>query len=317
MKARQNMDDPKKHTEDDETLRRRLKESQHVKASPDFEARLQRRLNEARKVSSLQALLEKLGMQPRFPAYGYSIVTVLLVSVVSYYVFFRSGIAPRQESPLPVVAEKSVPSAKAPENVEELDRLQVKKESDASNALNGKAKRAEEPVGRFRDKEEQARAQPEDRQAPSSIAAPSQPMQNVAPAMQGQLESKDENQPTVRLNAVGVAEHDTAANMRPLESATVPGQASQQEQLMQKQVITSQKAVGPHAVHQDRKTGVTLRRSPAFTRGLRAGTADSLRTDSLRTISRTADSLARVKRHADSLLRLTDSLKSIRSKKED
>src|ERR1041384_1739165 len=76
----------------EEPIRRALKKLPQVKAAPDFEARLQRRLNEPERHEGGRT---RFGFIPfRVPALGYSLVALVLVGVVSYYMFWRTGVVP-------------------------------------------------------------------------------------------------------------------------------------------------------------------------------------------------------------------------------
>jgi hypothetical protein len=103
------MNDDKKHNEQDE-ISRRLKDLPRVKASPDFEARLQRKIASSGKERERKSLFDVLFFPRRVPVFATSILALFAVSVISYYVFVKSSdeSSVRIPSP-PTIAERSEP----------------------------------------------------------------------------------------------------------------------------------------------------------------------------------------------------------------
>jgi len=85
-------DDPLGKEKTDDPVRRVLKNLPPVKATPDFEARLQRRLSEPERPR--EYAWWNFIFPARIPAFGYSLLALAAVGIVSYYMFWRSGIAP-------------------------------------------------------------------------------------------------------------------------------------------------------------------------------------------------------------------------------
>src|SRR5438552_3171161 len=79
----------------DDPVRRALKNLPPVNAAPDFESRLQRRLGEPeRRESDSRWWWQRIFTPARVPAFGYSLMALVAVGFVSYYVFWRSGMTP-------------------------------------------------------------------------------------------------------------------------------------------------------------------------------------------------------------------------------
>lgn len=89
------MENTEEHNDNQENIRRLLKELPKVQASPDFEQRLQRRISH----ETTPGWLERFFRPARIPAFAYSLTTVVVVGIISYYAFFRPGTAPRPELP--------------------------------------------------------------------------------------------------------------------------------------------------------------------------------------------------------------------------
>jgi hypothetical protein len=79
-----------------------------VQASADFEQRLQRRLAGNVESPATGGWLGKFLAPRRIPVFAYSLATLVLVGVVSYFAFFRSGIVPRGEQPMILETEKKI-----------------------------------------------------------------------------------------------------------------------------------------------------------------------------------------------------------------
>lgn len=80
--------------EGQDPLRRALKRLPPVKAAPDFEARLQRRLGEPDRGEERGLAWRKFIPAMRMPAFGYSLLAIVAVGFVSYYMFRRTEVAP-------------------------------------------------------------------------------------------------------------------------------------------------------------------------------------------------------------------------------
>jgi hypothetical protein len=93
--------DPDEHRD----LRRFLKELPKVEAAPDFELRLRRRITS--ESPSPARVPGRIGI----PAFAYSLLTLVVVTVVSYYMFFRQAEAPVVPLQAPPPAERTAPAA--------------------------------------------------------------------------------------------------------------------------------------------------------------------------------------------------------------
>ena len=123
-------DSEQRESGDDLPVRRLLKELPKVEASPDFEMRLHRGIEEAKNASSDGNILASVKRRFAFPAYAYSLLTVVVVMLISYYAFFRSSEDPalpgfdrpvlrdvrRQAARPPSVAPPAEPPAAATDN---------------------------------------------------------------------------------------------------------------------------------------------------------------------------------------------------------
>jgi hypothetical protein len=78
----------------DDPIRRALKQLPPVKAAPDFEARLHRRLGETERPEEDVRWWQRIFTPARIPAFGYSLMALVAVGFVSYYLFWHSGVAP-------------------------------------------------------------------------------------------------------------------------------------------------------------------------------------------------------------------------------
>ncbi|TLY32252.1 MAG: hypothetical protein E6K56_03800 [Ignavibacteria bacterium] len=76
----------------DDSMRKVLKKLPPVKAAPDFEARLKRRLLEPSQESG--AGWRQFFAPRRVPAFAYSLVALIAVGYFSYYIFWRTPVAP-------------------------------------------------------------------------------------------------------------------------------------------------------------------------------------------------------------------------------
>src|SRR6267378_6356773 len=82
----------------DDSIRKALKKLPPVKAAPDFEARLKRRLLEP---SQEGGVAWRIFFGPRrVPAFAYSLVALVAVGYFSYYMFWRTAaVTPPVEPP--------------------------------------------------------------------------------------------------------------------------------------------------------------------------------------------------------------------------
>lgn len=103
--------------EEKNPVRKLLKDLPEMKASPDFEQRLQRRIVQEETAKEVR-ILGKL-FRPRYvPVFSYSLVALVAVGVVSYYVFMRTEMHPPSSMPLrepsaPAEQKTGVPSQNA------------------------------------------------------------------------------------------------------------------------------------------------------------------------------------------------------------
>lgn len=81
------------HDEEQNPVRRALNSLPDVRASKDFEMRLNRRIGKEDKVTLRQSIWERL-FGSRVPAYALSLAAIVAVGLVAYYAFMRSGITP-------------------------------------------------------------------------------------------------------------------------------------------------------------------------------------------------------------------------------
>jgi hypothetical protein len=112
-------DETRPEPEEHLPVRRLLKELPAVKASPDFEQRLLRRIKEGAPAAAPDAPKRRL---LAVPVFAYSLLTLLLVGVISYYTFYRSSDAPvmRDSAPREPAERRSAapPPAAVPGSVE-------------------------------------------------------------------------------------------------------------------------------------------------------------------------------------------------------
>ena len=106
-----------------EKVKRTLQSAPRIKAAPDFEERLFRRIEAERNETRKPSFLGSLFTAWRVPSIAYSIATLVILGVVVYTAFFRSGSLPtqemisgeRQESPVnKPIANGQPPSAVSP-----------------------------------------------------------------------------------------------------------------------------------------------------------------------------------------------------------
>ncbi len=86
----------------DDPIRKALKKLPPVKAAPDFEARLKRRLLEPAQEAGVAWRI--FSGARRVPAFAFSLVALIAVGYFSYYIFWRTAVGP------PPVEEPRVPS---------------------------------------------------------------------------------------------------------------------------------------------------------------------------------------------------------------
>ncbi|MBI5214937.1 MAG: hypothetical protein HY960_04235 [Ignavibacteriae bacterium] len=104
------MDEKKKHIKDESSVSKLLKDLPRVKASPDFEARLHRRIVSSKEESERKSLFDILFFPRRVPVFATSILALLAVSVISYVVFMKNRDESASTTPQhPTIAESSEP----------------------------------------------------------------------------------------------------------------------------------------------------------------------------------------------------------------
>ncbi|HZY09757.1 MAG TPA: hypothetical protein VFF29_01255 [Bacteroidota bacterium] len=130
---------------DDHFLHRLMKSLPRVKASPDFEARLQRRILEESKSRGIFGLFTKTSSLMRLPAFAYSLIALISVGLGSYYIYLRVGVSP-------IVPSESIPSNQQYENETKqkstggqsgIDRSDARSESTPKDQL---SRRIDAPV---------------------------------------------------------------------------------------------------------------------------------------------------------------------------
>ncbi|MBI1805438.1 MAG: hypothetical protein HYR76_00110 [Ignavibacteria bacterium] len=109
------MSDISHHSDEgDDKLRKVLRDVPTVNASPDFEERLQRRINEGGSGKKVTSIFGQLLAPRRIPVFAYSLLTVIVVGVFSYYMFFRTNVTSvDQIRQIPSVDEKAKPTVPA------------------------------------------------------------------------------------------------------------------------------------------------------------------------------------------------------------
>lgn len=108
--------------DENEKLRKLLRDLPKVPARQDFEARLARRLAKGKSAGTIGELLAGLLTARRIPAFAFSLLAVALVGVISYYLYLRPSAAPAPivpPGPMPMdslAGERtvSVPEKQAP-----------------------------------------------------------------------------------------------------------------------------------------------------------------------------------------------------------
>ncbi|MBI3189140.1 MAG: hypothetical protein HYZ33_00680 [Ignavibacteriales bacterium] len=89
------MNGENQHIDGQEEVSKVLKELPRVNASPDFEARLQRKITEPFRKPERKRLFDFLFFPQRVPVFATSILALMAVSVISYYIFVKSGGEPQ------------------------------------------------------------------------------------------------------------------------------------------------------------------------------------------------------------------------------
>lgn len=95
--------------DDDDSLRRLMKNLPRVKAAADFEARLQHRILEEDERHGILGFLKSPFPSKRIPAFAYSLIALISVGIVSYYIYLRVGVSP-------IVPTESIPLNQQYEN---------------------------------------------------------------------------------------------------------------------------------------------------------------------------------------------------------
>jgi hypothetical protein len=175
-------------------VRKLLKDLPPVSASPDFEARLRRRISEPERARVEAGWMERFFGARRIPAFAYSLVALLSVGVISYYMFRHEDVAPKMEfkdaSP-PVIMKDNEKIQQAP--VLKKDEADKKERDDLSVG-------AKKP-----DESRKARMQSEPSNQPSPAGNPARLQQgrtHAGPSAQG----LQQNVQSVQQNASRPAE---------------------------------------------------------------------------------------------------------------
>lgn len=104
-------------------LHRILKKLRRVEVGSDFELRLKKRLTLETTKTSFFSKLRLSIFRNRIPAYSVSAITVVAISMASYYLFIRTGVTPQE--PIPVIQyEQEV--LKPETNIDAKDGVQTK-----------------------------------------------------------------------------------------------------------------------------------------------------------------------------------------------
>ncbi len=128
------MDVKKKHNEDGDEVVKLLKDLPRVKASADFEGRLQRKIVSSKKQSERKNLFDVLFFPRRVPVFVTSILALIAVSVISYYVFLKS----RDESVMKDSQPQTITESREPEQFRQT-------ENSGTNAVQTEI--TEKPIG--------------------------------------------------------------------------------------------------------------------------------------------------------------------------
>ncbi|MBI4546337.1 MAG: hypothetical protein HY707_00020 [Ignavibacteriae bacterium] len=169
-------------------LRKLLKGLPKVKASEDFEARLQRRITSE---ESRRPILGRVFAPRRIPVFAYSLVTIVAVCLISYYVFFRTGNVPMPtEQEIPATrSDEITPSVQVPSPERSTDDKTLEK----AGAQKGRSlpKEQAKAIPHLRTSEvQQEREKAEEVKEQSMPAA----KQGIQPPMEGQIQMNQEKE---------------------------------------------------------------------------------------------------------------------------
>lgn len=252
-------DTKNQHNDEHDPVRKLLKQLPPVKASSDFEQRLQRRISSGEVKSESEGFIDKLFRPSRLPAFVYSLATVIVLGTIAYYAFRNAGITPAENiaslqdkekiSPLP-------PSEKrAPENVVQNQKKEISGNADEKRELlSGKTVNLPE---NGKDKIRDTRSlQKIIQQPPEAIRADAQSKamsQETASSVNDQVSSPSAGAVTNSLSVqerteeknAAVYEAGKAAEVRAVQSAPVVNAPSQimMPMMKQKSIMQYQQSV--------------------------------------------------------------------------
>jgi len=146
------MNDASKNPEDS-PVKNLLKNLPEIKASPDFEEKLSRRINTLGKWGHLGTRL----LRRPLPVFAYSLIAVAAVGMISYYIFIRSGIQPADLKQDKLQYSPAQPANSATRKEEEKGAVveegkKVSREAPSSLSL-GKEERSDKGKLRMGDKD--------------------------------------------------------------------------------------------------------------------------------------------------------------------
>ncbi len=265
----------------EDRIRRALKKLPPAKAAPDFEARLHRRIGEIEGEKS--GAPAPIGFFPRrVPALGYSLVALVLVGIVSYYMFWRTGVVP-----VSVPGNNPPPPSASSENAKQLPpasngQVQSEKSAEAPSPFRdetARKKSVETPGADKRVHEERRAASRDDRSHEVTGTAAQQAAPSIAPP-----ESKLKEGAPLKSNAkYGVQNIEIQQNYR----QEGPKAQSQVPQLKGVQAAPAPSARSEDALHYL----YTPREFSAAAVSDTSAIRDSLYIDSLKRALKTLDSL--------------------------
>ncbi len=104
------MDESQEHNNEPRSTKKLLSNLPKIQASPDFEERLYQRISQETRSQISTGWLKNTFLPQRMPVFAYSLTALVLVGVVSYYSFFRSGIVPKSDQLMLQERENNVQS---------------------------------------------------------------------------------------------------------------------------------------------------------------------------------------------------------------
>lgn len=130
------MNKPDEHNgQDDREVKKLLGNLRRIGAAEDFEQRLAGRIRKERSPSPFRMTVEKFGMP--LPAFSYSLATIIVLGIVSYYTLFRSGTIRVNDQSFRSESAKEIASAPRDGYAEEKGGASKKKEDQSEAQPSG------------------------------------------------------------------------------------------------------------------------------------------------------------------------------------